>query len=37
MAGLKIAHVPYRGEAPSVTDLLGGQIQVMFDARPVRS
>jgi len=29
-AGLKIAHVPYRGEAPSVTDLLGGQIQVMF-------
>jgi len=30
MAGLKIAHVPYRGEAPSVTDLLGGQIQVMF-------
>jgi tripartite-type tricarboxylate transporter receptor subunit TctC len=30
MAGLTIAHVPYRGEAPSVTDLLGGQIQVMF-------
>src|SRR6202035_1563599 len=30
MAGLKIAHVPYRGEAPSVTDLLGSQIQVMF-------
>jgi tripartite-type tricarboxylate transporter receptor subunit TctC len=30
MADLKIAHVPYRGEAPSVTDLLGGQIQVMF-------
>jgi tripartite-type tricarboxylate transporter receptor subunit TctC len=30
MAGLKIAHVPYRGEAPSVTDLIGGQIQVMF-------
>jgi tripartite-type tricarboxylate transporter receptor subunit TctC len=30
MAGLTIAHVPYRGEAPSVTDLLGDQIQVMF-------
>jgi tripartite-type tricarboxylate transporter receptor subunit TctC len=30
MTGLKMAHVPYRGEAPSVTDLLGGQIQVMF-------
>jgi tripartite-type tricarboxylate transporter receptor subunit TctC len=30
MAGLKMAHVPYRGEAPSVTDLIGGQIQVMF-------
>ena len=25
-----MAHVPYRGEAPSVTDLIGGQIQVMF-------
>jgi tripartite-type tricarboxylate transporter receptor subunit TctC len=30
MAGLKMAHVPYRGEAPCVTDLIGGQIQLMF-------
>jgi tripartite-type tricarboxylate transporter receptor subunit TctC len=30
MAGLKMTHVPYRGEAPAVTDLIGGQIQVLF-------
>ena len=30
-AGIDIQHVPYRGSAPAVTDLIGGQIQIMFD------
>src|SRR4051812_13031679 len=29
--GIDLQHVPYRGSAPAVTDLLGGQIQIMFD------
>jgi tripartite-type tricarboxylate transporter receptor subunit TctC len=31
MAGVNLQHVPYRGQAPAMTDLLGGQVQVMFD------
>ena len=30
MTGVNLLHVPYRGEAPALTDLLGGQVQVMF-------
>jgi tripartite-type tricarboxylate transporter receptor subunit TctC len=30
-AGINLQHVPYRGSAPAVTDLLGGQLQIMFD------
>ena len=30
LAGIEMQHVPYRGEAPALTDLIGGQIQVLF-------
>jgi tripartite-type tricarboxylate transporter receptor subunit TctC len=32
--GIDMIHVPYRGSAPMVTDLLGGQVQAAFDALP---
>jgi tripartite-type tricarboxylate transporter receptor subunit TctC len=31
LAGVNLVHVPYRGDAPALVDLMGGQIQVMFD------
>ncbi|MGA0034293.1 MAG: Bug family tripartite tricarboxylate transporter substrate binding protein, partial [Burkholderiales bacterium] len=31
MAGLKLRHIPYKGNAPAVSDLVGGQIMFMFD------
>jgi tripartite-type tricarboxylate transporter receptor subunit TctC len=34
MTGAKMQHVPYRGAAPAITDLLGGQVQLIFDNMP---
>ena len=34
MAGVKLLHVPYRSTGPALVDLLGGQVQVMFDTVP---
>jgi tripartite-type tricarboxylate transporter receptor subunit TctC len=32
MAGVRMTHIAYRGSAPAVTDLIGGQVQLMFDS-----
>jgi tripartite-type tricarboxylate transporter receptor subunit TctC len=34
MTGVDMLHVPYRGSAPALTDLMGGQVQVLFDNMP---
>ncbi len=34
MTGINMQHVPYRGAAPALTDLIGGQVHVMFDNMP---
>jgi tripartite-type tricarboxylate transporter receptor subunit TctC len=34
MSGTKMQHVPYRGAAPALTDMLGGQVQLIFDNMP---
>jgi tripartite-type tricarboxylate transporter receptor subunit TctC len=34
MAGVNMVHVPYRGQGPALSDLLGGQVQVLFATTP---
>lgn len=34
MAGVEMEHIPYKGSAPAAADLIGGQIQLMFDSYP---
>ena len=34
MTGVNMVHVPYRGGAPALTDMISGQVQVMFDNVP---
>ena len=34
MSGIELVHIPYKGNAPALADLLGGQLPVMFDNLP---
>ncbi|HEX4330349.1 MAG TPA: tripartite tricarboxylate transporter substrate binding protein [Burkholderiales bacterium] len=34
MAGIDLVHIPYKGSAPALTDLIGGQVQAYFDNTP---
>ena len=37
MAGVSIVHIPYRGSAGARSDVIGGQLEMMFDAIPTMS
>jgi tripartite-type tricarboxylate transporter receptor subunit TctC len=34
MTGIRIMHVPYKGTGPAITDVMGGQVQMMFNSMP---